>query len=497
MEIKHHKPSEPLVRVTNLWKSYGGTAVLKGIDIELLAGQIHALSGGNGAGKSTLMNIIAGLRAADQGSVTINGALLDSASPVTAQKSGLYLVPQEAHILPNHSVLENICFGLKNKVRRLRSEVEILCRALQVSLDLDQQAATAEIADRQIIEILRGLIRKSRVLILDEPTSALTLNETSALFAVMRQLQAQGVGIFFISHKLREIREICDVITVLADGGIVLSGPLCAYDDTRIIAAMTQTSAKTRPLTRTPDDSDPGPVVLEINGFSGEGFCDISFNVRRGEIVALAGAVGSGRSELGETLFGLRAAHGGTVHLLDKPLNRRTPRDCVDAGLVYLPEDRQKNGLFLEASLIWNLSSYITHRLDAFPKRRAERRLFARFHRSLGIKCASESQSALRLSGGNQQKLLLAKCLAATPKVVILDEPTRGVDVTSRNDIYRLIGKLTFDGLAVVLISSDFDEIAQLAHRVVVMTHGLNRGTMERDAVTADAIYHLACASGY
>lgn len=496
MEIKHYTPPRTLVRVANLWKSYGGTAILKGINIELLAGQIHAVSGGNGAGKSTLMNIIAGLRSADQGSVTINGELLGNASPVAAHKSGLYLVPQEAHILPNQSVLENICLGLKNKARRLRTEVVTLCRTLQVSLDLDRQAATLEIADRQIVEILRGLIRKSSVLILDEPTSALTPHETSALFASLRQLQTKGVGILFISHKLRELREICDLISVLADGVIVLSGPLRDYDDTRIVAAMTQTSQKRRALASTPGDRNPGDVVLEIDGFSGEGFRDISFNVRAGEIVALAGLVGSGRSELGETLLGLRAACGGTVHLLGAPLTKRTPRYCVDAGLVYLPEDRQKNGLFLKASLTWNLSSYITHRLDLFPKRRTERNVFARFRQSLGIKCASDSQSATRLSGGNQQKLLLAKCLAAIPKVVILDEPTRGVDVMSRNDIYRLIGKLALDGLAVVLISSDFDEIAQLAHRVVVMAHGLNRGTLEREAVTTDAIYHLAFASG-
>ena len=237
-------------------------------------------------------------------------------------------------------------------------------------------------------------------------------------------------------------------------------------------------------------------MVLEINGFSGEGFRDISFNVRAGEIVGLAGVVGAGRSELAETLFGLRDARSGTLHLHGAPLTKRSPRDCVDAGLVYLPEDRQQNGLFLEASLAWNMSGYTMHRLGFFPKRNAETTAFNAFRESLGIKCEGEDQSAGRLSGGNQQKVLLAKCLAANPKVLILDEPTRGVDVAARNDIYRLIHELAAKGLGVVLISSDFDEIEQLADRVVVMAHGLQCGALERDAVTVDAIAHLAFESG-
>ncbi|PKR58177.1 autoinducer 2 ABC transporter ATP-binding protein LsrA [Thalassospira lohafexi] len=486
------------VRVTDIWKSYGGTAVLKGINIELLAGQVHALLGGNGAGKSTLMKTIAGLVSPDQGSVEINEQVLGTPSPAAAQALGLYLVPQEAHILPNQSVLENICLGLKAKPRALRAQAEALLRDLAVSLDLDAQAATLEIADRQIVEIMRGLIRKASVLILDEPTSALTPHEANALFDRVRQLQAQGVGIFFISHKLREIREICSVISVLRDGAIVLSGALCDYDDNHIVEAMTKTVQSAAPTARADADIDfdTRDVVLEIDGFSGEGFRDISFNVRAGEIVGLAGVVGAGRSELAETLFGLRDARSGTLHLHGAPLTKRSPRDCVDAGLVYLPEDRQQNGLFLEASLAWNMSGYTMHRLGFFPKRNAETTAFNTFRESLGIKCEGEDQSAGRLSGGNQQKVLLAKCLAANPKVLILDEPTRGVDVAARNDIYRLIHELAAKGLGVVLISSDFDEIEQLADRVVVMAHGLQCGALERDAVTVDAIAHLAFESG-
>ncbi|WP_417810423.1 autoinducer 2 ABC transporter ATP-binding protein LsrA [Thalassospira alkalitolerans] len=496
--MERNTPISAAVCVTDIWKSYGGTPVLKGINIELLAGQVHALLGGNGAGKSTLMKTIAGLVNPDQGSVTINGNALTHASPAAAQALGLYLVPQEAHILPNQSVLENICLGLRAKPRALRDEAEALLRDLSVSLDLDAQAATLEIADRQIVEIMRGLIRKARVLILDEPTSALTPHEANALFDRVRQLQQQGVGIFFISHKLREIREICDVISVLRDGAIVLSGPLTDYDDRQIVAAMTQTAQSTELPTRIARDIcfDNRDTVLDVDSFSGEGFRDISFTVRAGEIIGLAGVVGAGRSELAETLFGLRNAKSGDVRLHGNALTKRSPRDCVDAGLVYLPEDRQQNGLFLEASLAWNMSGYTMHRLGFFPKSGPEATAFDAFRTSLGIKCEGRNQEAGRLSGGNQQKVLLAKCLAADPRVLILDEPTRGVDVAARNDIYRLIRDLADKGLGVVLISSDFDEIEQLADRVIVMAHGHQCGELDGNAITVDAIAHLAFESG-
>lgn len=499
MERNNH--DKAAVRVSDIWKSYGATAVLKGVDITLLPGQVHALLGGNGAGKSTLMKSIAGLVSPESGSIEINGQALNNPSPAAAQALGLYLVPQEAQILPNQSVLENICLGLRSTAKALRGDIEKLVNDLSVRLDLDAQAATLEIADRQIVEILRGLIRKARVLILDEPTSALTPHEANALFDRVRQLQEQGVGIFFISHKLREIREICDVISVLRDGAIVLYGTLDDYNDHQIVEAMTksaggETANVTAPKRQRTTDFNLASNVLEITGFSGEGFRDISFDVRAGEIVGLAGVVGAGRSELAETLFGLRPSGSGTVKLQGKDLVNRSPRTCVDAGLVYLPEDRQQNGLFLEASLAWNMSGYTMHRMGFFPKGKRETGEFSEFREALGIKCEGPGQAAGRLSGGNQQKVLLAKCLAANPRVLILDEPTRGVDVAARNDIYRLIHQLAEKGLGVLLISSDFDEIEQLADRVIVMAHGHQCGELSRQAINVDAIAHLAFESG-
>jgi len=479
--------------LTDIWKSYGAVPVLKGVSLSLRAGEVHALLGGNGAGKSSLMKIMSGVIAANSGAVEINGRPLTHASPAHAQELGLYLVPQEAHILPNQSVLENVCLGLAASPRALRPRVEQLVGELSVSLDLDAQAAGLEIAERQIVEILRGLVRDARVLILDEPTSTLTPFETSALFQRVRKLQAQGVGIFFISHKLREIREICGTISVLRDGVIVLSGALDGYSDAEIIDAMSRVQIA--------DDDDGnrmgrkvsqiGKPRLSVRGLSGEGFRDIDLDVRAGEILGLAGVVGAGRTELAETLFGLRPQAAGRVVLDGEELRKRSPRACIDRGLVYLPEDRQQHGLFLEAPLSWNVSSYLLHRMPFFLRTSAERAIFEEFRARMGIKCTGPGQEARGLSGGNQQKVLLAKCLSARPKVLILDEPTRGVDVAARNDIYDLIRRLAADGVAIVLISSDFDEIEQLADRVHVMAFGQSGGELV-DQITVDAIARLA-----
>jgi AI-2 transport system ATP-binding protein len=483
-------------QLTNIWKSYGPVPVLKGVSLALQQGEVHALLGGNGAGKSTLMKIMSGLVSANAGSIEINGRQLPHASPALAQQLGLYLVPQEAHILGNQSVLENICLGLRPSPRVLRKRVEQLIAELAVTLDLDAQAATLEIAERQIVEILRGLIREARVLILDEPTSALTPFEVHALFQRVRKLQAQGVGIFFISHKLREIREICGTISVLRDGIVVLSGPLDRFSDPEIIDAMSRVSTAPQVATTAAKARrDAGPVRLSVRNLGGEGFRDISLDVRAGEVLGLAGVVGAGRTEFAETLFGLRPQSTGSVTLDGVELRDRSPRRCIDAGLVYLPEDRQQNGLFLEAPLFWNTSSYLIHRLPFLLRPGRERSLFDKFRKSMGIKCTDAGQSAKSLSGGNQQKVLMSKCLSAAPKVLVLDEPTRGVDVAARNDIYALIRTLAADGVAVILISSDFDEIELLADRVTVMAFGQLGGELTEN-ISVDAIARLAFGAG-
>ena len=485
--------AERAAQLTDIWKCYGPVPVLKGVTLTLGIGEVHALLGGNGAGKSSLMKVMSGVIAANSGSVEINGQELATPSPAAAQKLGLYFVPQEAHIFPNQTVLENICLGLKHSARSMRTRVEQLLEELSVSLDLDAEAAGLEIAERQIVEILRGMIRDARVLILDEPTSALTPFETRALFERVRNLQAQGVGIFFISHKLREIREICGTISVLRDGAIVLSGPLGDFTDEEIVDAMSRVenaeSEVSVPRT-TGTISHVGRARLCVRNLSGEGFADIDMDVHAGEILNLAGVVGAGRTEFAETLFGLRPQSAGCVTLEGEDFPSRSPRRSIDRGLVYLPEDRQQHGLFLEAPLFWNASSYLIHRLPFFLSAGRERLSFDRFRSGMGIVCTGPGQEAKGLSGGNQQKVLMAK-----PKVLILDEPTRGVDVAARNDIYALIRELAATGVAIVLISSDFDEIETLADRVQVMAFGRLAGEINSD-IAVDAIARMAFGAG-
>ncbi len=478
-----------LAELDSVSKSYAGIPVLKRVNFSVRAGEIHALLGGNGAGKSTLMKILAGLVQASGGDVRIADAPLVPATPAQALAMGLYLVPQEAHIFPNQSVLENICIGLPKPAAAYRARVEELIAQIGVSLSPETKAATLEIADRQIVEILRGLVREAKVLILDEPTSALTPHEVQTLFARMQGLRAAGHGLVFISHKLHELRAVCDRITVLRDGNVVLSANMDQSTDSDILTAMSPgvTELEARGAGR----QTSSEVVLALDALSGEGFVDISFDVRRGEVLGLTGVVGAGRTELAETLVGLRPRTCGDVMLEGKAFRANSPSDAVRQGIVHLSEDRQQYGLFLEAPLFWNASSFVYDRLPFFLRPGTERKRFARYREMLGIKCASPDQPAGSLSGGNQQKVLLAKCLVAEPKLLILDEPTRGVDVGARNDIYRIIEELAAQGTSVLLISSDFDEVVRLSDRVAVMAGGHLAGELPGGATT-DEISQLA-----
>ncbi|MFQ6775966.1 autoinducer 2 ABC transporter ATP-binding protein LsrA [Cereibacter sphaeroides] len=482
-----------LAELRSVSKSYAAVRVLKGVHFSVRAGEIHALLGGNGAGKSTLMKILAGLVAPSGGEVRLGGAPLVPATPAQAQAMGLYLVPQEAHIFPNQTVLQNIAVGMPKPAGAYRARVEALIAQLGVSLSPDAKAATLEIADRQIVEILRGLLREAKVLILDEPTSALTPHEVRTLFGHMRALRAEGHGLVFISHKLHELRAVADRITVLRDGHVVFAEAMETSPDAEILAAMSPgvTALDARERMR----EIAGAPVLTLGRLSGEGFVEISLSLRPGEILGLTGVVGAGRTELAETLVGLRAPSGGSVTLGGRDFRARGPADAMRAGLVHLSEDRQQYGLFLEAPLYWNVSSLVHGTLPFFLRPGRERRRFEQYRAQLGIRCEEADQPVGRLSGGNQQKVLLAKCLAAAPKVLILDEPTRGVDVGARNDIYRIVEDLAEQGTAVLLISSDFDEVRRLADRIAVMAGGHLAGELPAGAST-DEIAQLAFEAG-
>jgi len=482
-----------LAELISISKSYGGIPVLKHVDFSIRSGEIHALLGGNGAGKSTLMKIFAGLLSASSGEVHIGGAPLAPATPAQAQAMGLYLVPQEPHIFPNQSVLENICIGLPKPAQAYRKRAMELITQLGVALSPETKAATLELADRQIVEILRGLIRKAKVLILDEPTSSLTPHEVDTLFTRMRALRAAGHGLVFISHKMHELRAVSDYITVLRDGYVAFSSRMEQSEDAEILAAMSPgiTILDKRNVACRPANEP----LLVVDELSGEGFVGISLTLRRGEILGLTGVVGAGRTEFAETLVGLRQRRAGRAMLDGQTYYADSPNAAVGQGVVYLSEDRQQYGLFLDAPLFWNTSSFVHQRLPFFLRPSRERRRFQTYREALGIKCTSPDQPARSLSGGNQQKVLFSKCLAAEPKVLILDEPTRGVDVGARNDIYRIIDDLASKGTSVLLISSDFDEVVRLSDRIMVMAGGHLSGELEGGA-SNDNIARLAFEAG-
>ncbi|WP_420594280.1 autoinducer 2 ABC transporter ATP-binding protein LsrA [Deinococcus sp.] len=480
-----HAPRS-LVKVQQVWKLFSGVPVLSGVSLELRPGEIHALLGGNGAGKSTLMKLIAGLYRPDRGQISVAGEVLARATPALAHRLGVYLVPQEPLLFPNLSVWENVTLRLPRESGQQERLTQLMVR-LDLKLDLRLPARYLDVAQQQLVEILRGLMRRAQVLILDEPTSALTPKESHLLFDRLRRLTAEGVGLFFISHKLGEVRDLCDTLSVLRDGVIVLQGDTASFSDDQIVAAMTNQTVARADAPRSHRFPAPHPV-MKLDNLSGEGFGPVSLALRSGEVLGLAGVVGSGRTELAETVVGLRRRAAGQLSVSGQPTTFVTPHAAIEAGVVYLTEDRQNQGLFQEASIAWNAASPVLHRERWMLNTPIIRERAALLIAQLGIRCQGADQPVGQLSGGNQQKALIAKCLACHPKVLILDEPTRGVDVTARRDIYAIVDDLAEQGVAVLVISSDFEEIARLCDRALVMRQGQVVRALDGGQITPDGL---------
>ncbi|WP_299035153.1 sugar ABC transporter ATP-binding protein [uncultured Pseudokineococcus sp.] len=480
------------VRLEGVVKSFGGTRVLHGVDLELVPGTVHGLVGENGAGKSTLMKVLTGLERADAGTVRIGGQAVAIRSPKDALAHGISVISQELATVPARTVLENVYLGswaARCGVvtrRRDRERFERLCERTGFHVDPDAVVGTLPIASQQQVEILRAVDRGPRVVVMDEPTAVLTESETAALLALTRRIADTGACVVLVSHFLEEVLGACDTVTALRDGRHVMTAPTAEQTPATLVRAMVGREVDVL-YPDLPPVADDAPLLLEATGLSrGTAVRGVDITVRAGEVVGIAGLVGSGRSEALRLVFGADRADAGEVRVAGREIRMGSPREAMRAGLAMVPESRKDQGLLLSQTARDNVTIASPERTSVLGLRRParERRLADESVERLDVRAASADGPVWTLSGGNQQKVLFAKWLARRPAVLLVDEPTRGVDVSAKVRIHRLIADVAASGTGVLLVSSEVEEVLGLSHRVLVMRQG--RITAELTAAEAD-----------
>jgi len=487
----------------HITKSFSGVTVLDDVCFEVRPGEVHALIGENGAGKSTLMKIATGAYRADDGQIFWKDREVEIKSPHQAHQLGINIVHQELMLVPQLSVGENVFLGRHPagraffrwvRWREIHGQSKSLLEDLGHRLDPRRLVGELSIAEQQLVEIARALAFRAELIIMDEPTSPLSEHETTRLFQTISGLKARGVSIVYISHRLKEIHEVADRVTVLRDGRHIVTRPVRDTSAADLVRHMVGREIGEQFSDR--QSQATAEEALRVEGLTAGGkFSDINFAVRRGEIVGLAGLVGAGRTELVETLFGAGEAEAGRVFLDGKPITIRTPMDAVRHQLALVADDRKAKGLVLGASVRFNIALAASNKLARwrlFLNATREKELAGRLTRELRIKTPNIEQPVMYLSGGGQQKVVLAKWLSADSKVFILDEPTRGIDVGSKAEIYDLIRRLAQRGVAIILVSSELEEILHLADRILVMHRGRINGELSREDATEERIMQLA-----
>jgi ABC-type sugar transport system ATPase subunit len=487
-----------LLELRGITKSFPGVRALSGVDFTVRAGEAHALLGENGAGKSTLMKILAGIVRKDSGEILFDGQEINPQTPAEAQSLGISIVHQELSLAPNLTVAENIFvrrepqrFGLINW-REINRRAKTLLGEFELSIAPDTPVRNLSLAARQIVEIAKALSINARLLILDEPTSSLEAHETELLFRVIERLKTRNLGIVYISHKLDEIFRIADRVTVLRDGSYIGTRERAETDAAELVRLMV---GRALDQLYPPKAAQTGKVIFELRNLSARGRCrNVNLSVRSGEILGLAGLIGSGRTETMQVAIGAAPLDAGEIRLDSEPVKIGSPREALERGVVYSPEDRKEQGLFLAHSVRANIvaSSLSAVSRRGLISRAAEKQLSDSFIHSLAIKTPDIEQQVGALSGGNQQKVLLAKWLVRSPRVLIIDEPTRGVDVGSKAEIHHLLRRFADSGGAVIMISSELPEILGLSDRIAVFHEGTVAGELSADSATEVAIMHLA-----
>lgn len=487
----------PRVQLDNISKSFPGVKALDRVSFSVMPGEVHAVCGENGAGKSTLMNILAGNVSPDEGNIIVNGKHVSFARPQQAFDAGIAIVHQHLSLCENLSIAENIFVNRAPSTRfgfirydSLFHQAEDLLRALNTSLDPRQRVAHLSAAQKQMVEIAKALSLKPQILILDEPTASLTATETATLFSIIRRFRRDGFSVLYISHRLPEIFEVADTITVLKDGKHQGTLPARQIDHNELIRLMVGRDLQERKKSVV----NTGEVVLEVSNLSNRRLRNITFNVRRGEIVGLAGLVGAGRTEIARAIFGADKLATGAVRVAGKDIDLSHPARAMDAGIAYVPEDRKALGLFPQMSVRDNIASTMlggTRRSLVFDSAAAKRHAEIKKDQ-LRIVTPSLEKKVLELSGGNQQKVVLSRWLITSPDVLIVDEPTHGIDIGAKYEIYDLLERLKAEGKAVLMISSELPELLNMCDRILVVRDGRIAGELSREQATEENIMALA-----
>ncbi|MEO8668864.1 MAG: sugar ABC transporter ATP-binding protein [Bauldia sp.] len=490
--------SAAVLEIRNVAKRFAATQALEDVSLVLYPGEIHALLGENGAGKSTLIKIITGVHQPDRGEILLAGAPVQIRSAAEAQRLGIAAIYQEPLLFPDLNVAENIFVSHQDRGEvvgwgRMFRDAEAILAELGVALDVRSPARGLTLAAQQSVEIAKAISLNVRVLIMDEPTASLSAHEVAQLFKLVRDLRAQGVAILFVSHRIEEVFEIADKVSVFRDGRHISTRPRAEATPQRAIADMV---GREMGLLQPRPPAPKGDLLLSVRNLSREGvFEDVSFDLHRGEVLGLGGLIGAGRTDVGLALFGIEPATSGTIALSGKPITVRTPREGMDYGIAYVSEDRRQLGLSLPMSISANITLPVLQRYLnrlGLVRTAMERATAEAFRKRLAIRTPSVDLAVAKLSGGNQQKVMLSKWLNTRPSVLILDEPTRGVDVGAKAEVHAMIGELAAEGIGIIMISSDLPEVLAISDRVLVMREGRQMAIFDRAEATQESIMTAA-----
>jgi galactofuranose transport system ATP-binding protein len=494
------RPGSPLLSMRAISKAFGGIPALSSASLEVAAGEVHALIGQNGAGKSTMIKILTGYIGRDEGEIAFDGGPFEARSPQDAQHKGISTIYQEINLVPFRSVTENICLGRESRRfglldwKAMHEQAQTLLARFKINLDVRKPLHRFNTATQQMVAIARAIGFKAKLVIMDEPTSSLDDREVGVLFDVIRQLKSEGVSVIFVSHKLDELYAVCDRVTIMRDGRTVKTAEMNAIGKLELVASMLgrDIAQVAKSATAFGDRHGRiGDVVLAASHLSaGHKVHDVSFGVRRGEIAGFAGLLGAGRTETARMVFGADPMRAGTLTLDGQPLVPREPVDAIKSGIGFCSEDRKLEGIVPEMSVAENLTLALLPQLTkaGIVDEAKQRAVVEKFIKRLGVKCSGPDQKIRELSGGNQQKVLLARWLAMNPKLLILDEPTRGIDVGAKAEIQSLIKELADQGLGVLMISSELEEVIEGSDRVFVLREGRNVAEFSHGDVTEEAV---------